>query len=174
MERRFCQTLRQLSSLAAAFTFTLTGNAAFAAAPPCSRSTSGPLVLFILYLSPPPALVLQLIYSLAETSPWIIEMNDSAISLRIHITCHSREREKEKENVIKRWSGKGAGGWWWCVSVLVCVCAGVGWWGGTKQNQTKPKLNHLEPPAQLIGWIKALRTSWIQTENHDSIITDTT
>lgn len=107
MERHLWRALRRLSSLAAAFAFTLTGNSARTAALLYSRSASCS-VLFILYLPPSPS-PLQLIYSLAETSPWIIEMNDSTISLRIHITRHSRrEKERKKRNKkMKHWEDWG-------------------------------------------------------------------
>lgn len=121
----FCQLLQQLSSLPAAFTFPLTQRSQqlffTLALPPISLP--GTVHSVPSALSYP--LVLQLMYRLTETSPWIIEMNDSGISLGIHITCHSRERE----NVIKTWSSEGTGlgsGVYLCAwaSEWVCVCVG--------------------------------------------------
>lgn len=122
-----CQTRRELCSLTAAFSFTSTGNRRHSCSslpslclPPLRVRTGPPLPSStFLYHS---LLFFRLIYSLAETSPWIIEMNDRVISSGIHITCLSRERvggrkhNKGREKWKDRRTGAATGG----------ICAVVG------------------------------------------------
>lgn len=75
-------------------------------------------------LSPPQYCSLQIMYRRNHTWPWIIEMNDSTASLRIHTMC----RSSESENIMK---DEG-------VCVLVCVCVHA-WESDRKEESEKCK-----------------------------------